>query len=123
MLLSFARSKPFVLAIEGCNPESTSAPESFSVQLLHRLSGSPVEGLALDKKLAETDSEAWCGVQVIDLNTGACVHWFRIDGPVGELYDVGVVPDVVRPMSLSFASDDILRLTTHDPLEEGGTSG
>jgi hypothetical protein len=56
----------------------------------------------------------------IDLNTGACVHWFRIDGPVAELYDVGVVPDVVRPMSLSFASNEILRLTTHDPLEEGG---
>ena len=52
------------------------------------------EGLALDRKLAEADSEAWCGVQVIDLNTGACVHWFRIDGPVAELYDVGVVPDV-----------------------------
>jgi uncharacterized protein (TIGR03032 family) len=78
------------------------------------------EGLALDKRLAETDSEPWCGVQVIDLNTGACVHWFRIDGPVAELYDVGVVPDVVRPMSLSFASNEILRLTTHDPLEEGG---
>lgn len=81
------------------------------------------EGLALDQKLAETDSEAWCGVQVIDLNTGTCVHWFRIDGPVGELYDVGVVPDVVRPMSLSFASNDILVLTTHDPLEESGNLG
>jgi len=81
------------------------------------------EGLALDKTLAETDSEPWCGVQVIDLNTGACVHWFRIDGPVAELYDVGVVPDVVRPMSLSFASNEILRLTTHDPLEEGAGSG
>jgi uncharacterized protein (TIGR03032 family) len=76
------------------------------------------EGLALDKKLAEADSEAWCGVQVIDLDTGTCVHWFRIDGPVGELYDVGVVPDVVSPMSLSFASNDILVLTTHDPLDE-----
>ena len=81
------------------------------------------EGLALDRKLAEADSEAWCGVQVIDLNTGACVHWFRIDGPVAELYDVGVVPDVERPMSLSFASNDILALTTHDPLGAGGIPG
>ena len=80
------------------------------------------EGLALDKKLAEADSEPWCGLQVIYLNTGACVHWFRIDGPVAELYDVGVVPDVVRPMSLSFASNDILVLTTHDPLEESMAS-
>lgn len=81
------------------------------------------EGLALDRKLAETDSEPWCGVQVIDLNTGTCVHWFRIDGPVAELYDVGVVPDVVRPMSLSFASNEILGLITHDPLEGSGAAG
>ena len=74
------------------------------------------EGLALDKKLTETDSEPWCGVQVIDLDSGACVHWFRIDGPVGELYDLGVVPGVVRPMALGFATNEILGLITHDPL-------
>ena len=28
---------------------------------------------ALDRKLADTDSEPWCGVQIIDLDTGACV--------------------------------------------------
>jgi uncharacterized protein (TIGR03032 family) len=77
------------------------------------------EGLALDKKLAESDSEPWCGVQVIDLDSGTCVHWFRIDGPVAELYDLGVVPGVLRPMSLSFASNEILGLITHDKLTEG----
>jgi len=76
------------------------------------------EGLALDKKLAEADSEPWCGVQVIDLETGACVHWFRIDGAIGELYDVAVVPGIMRGMSLSFASNEVLGLVTHDPLEE-----
>ena len=79
------------------------------------------EGLALDKKLTETDSEPWCGVQVIDLDSGACVHWFRIDGPVGELYDLGVVPGVVRPMALGFATNEILGLITHDPLTEQTT--
>ncbi len=74
------------------------------------------EGLALDKKLADTDSEPWCGVQVIDLDSGACVHWFRIDGAIGELYDVAVVPGVTRAMSLSFASGEVLGLVTHDPL-------
>ena len=77
------------------------------------------EGLALDRKLAETDSEPWCGIQIIDLDSGACVHWFRIDGPVTELYDLGVVPDVVRPMALGFANDEILNLITHDPPEAG----
>jgi uncharacterized protein (TIGR03032 family) len=76
------------------------------------------EGLALDKKLAETDSEPWCGVQVIDLETGAVAHWFRIDGAIGELYDVAVVGGVFRPMSLGFASNDILGLVTHDELDE-----
>jgi len=80
------------------------------------------EGLALDKKLAEADSEPWCGVQVIDLDTGACVHWFRIDGAIGELYDVAVVPGVMRGMSLSFASNEVLGLITHDPLAEADSS-
>ena len=53
----------------------------------------------------------WCGVQVIDLDTGACVHWFRIDGPVAELYDLGVV----GPMVLGFASNEILGLITMIP--------
>jgi uncharacterized protein (TIGR03032 family) len=76
------------------------------------------EGLALDAKLAATDSEPWCGVQVIDTDSGACVHWFRLDGPVGELYDLDVVPGVQRAMSLSFASNEVLSLITHDPLSE-----
>jgi hypothetical protein len=76
------------------------------------------EGLAFDKKLSQVDSEPWCGVQVIDLNTAGCAHCFRIDGPVGELYDVAVVPDVLRPMSLSFGSNEVLELITHDPLDE-----
>jgi len=77
------------------------------------------EGLALDNKLAEADSEPWCGVQVIDLDSGACVHWFRLDGAVAELYDLAIVPGVTRPMALGFAAHEILGLITHDPLAEG----
>ena len=77
------------------------------------------EGLALDQKLKDADSEPWCGVQVIDLRTGACVQWFRIDGAVTELYDLAVVPGVSQPMSLGFANNEILGLITHDPLVEG----
>ena len=77
------------------------------------------EGLALDQKLADADSEPWCGVQVIDLRSGACVHWFRLDGAVAELYDLAIVPGAMRPMSLGFGSDEILGLITHDPLTEG----
>ncbi len=78
------------------------------------------EGLVLDRKLAEADSEPWCGVQVIDLDSGACVHWFRVDGAVAELYDLAVMNGVVRPMALGFASNEILGLITHDPLDASG---
>jgi uncharacterized protein (TIGR03032 family) len=77
------------------------------------------EGLALDRKLKDADSEPWCGVQVIDLDSGACVHWFRLDGAVAELYDLAVVPGAMRPMALGFASNEILGLITHDPLADG----
>lgn len=70
------------------------------------------EGLALDRKLEEADSEAWCGVQVIDLDTGTCVDWFRIDGRIGELYDVEVIPDMVCPRSYGFMTNDVLGVVT-----------
>lgn len=70
------------------------------------------EGLELDSKLAESDSEPWCGVQVIDLNTGSCVQWFRIDGEIGELYDVAVLPDVGCAKSLGFETDEALGVIT-----------
>jgi hypothetical protein len=37
------------------------------------------------------------------------VHWLRIDGVVEELYDVVVLPGVVRPMALGLLSDEIRR--------------
>lgn len=75
------------------------------------------EGLALDQRLKISDSEPWCGVQIIDLTTGNCVQWFRIDGAIAELYDVAVVAGCRQPMALGFASDDILSFITHDSLE------
>ncbi len=72
------------------------------------------EGLALDDKLKETDSEPWCGIQVIDLNTGACAEWFRIDGQIGELYDIEIIPDTICPCSYGFLSNDVLGIITVD---------
>lgn len=59
------------------------------------------EGLALDQKLRDVDSEPWCGIQVIDLKRNACVQWFRIDGVVAELYDVEVLPGAGLAMAIS----------------------
>lgn len=59
------------------------------------------EGLELDRRLADADSEPWCGIQVIDLSRGICVDWFRIDGTTTELYDVHVLPGIAMPLVMS----------------------
>lgn len=59
------------------------------------------EGLPLDQRLMDTDSEPWCGIQIIDLARNVCVEWFRIDGAVAELYDLAVLPGVTCPMAIS----------------------
>jgi hypothetical protein len=49
---------------------------------------------------------------VIYLKNGDIVHWLNIEGVVEELYDVEIVPSVVRPMALGSKSDKIRRAIT-----------
>ncbi len=63
--------------------------------------------LPLQESLKEKNAEPRCGLQVIDLNSGDVVHSIRIEGIVAELYDVIVLPNVIRPMTLGFKSDEI----------------
>ncbi|MEQ1815184.1 MAG: TIGR03032 family protein [Nitrosomonas sp.] len=67
-------------------------------------------GLALDDNLKSRNTEARCGVQIIDLRTGDIVHWLRMEGVVDELYDVIILPHVRRPMALGFKTDEIRRV-------------
>ena len=69
-------------------------------------------GLPLDDNLLAKNAEARCGLMVIDLNTGDIVHWLRITGIIQELYDVTVLPGVLRPMALGFKSEEIRRSIT-----------
>jgi uncharacterized protein (TIGR03032 family) len=92
------------------------------------------EGLPLDARLTAADSEPWCGVQIIDLEKGICVDWFRIDGKVAELYDLAVISGVACPMAVSPSSreatsvvshardDGRLQLLPDDLLAEGATA-
>lgn len=73
------------------------------------------EGLALDERLKATDSEPWCGVQVIDLEHGNCVDWFRIDSSVAELYDLTVLDGAMCPMAVSPSSSEAASLVSHAP--------
>jgi uncharacterized protein (TIGR03032 family) len=72
-------------------------------------------GLALDEHLKSRGAEPQCGLQVIDLRTGAIAHWLRLDGSlVTELYDVVVLPGVRQPMAVGFKTNEIERLLLVD---------
>ena len=75
-------------------------------------------GLLLDDRLKEKDADARCGLLIIDLNTGTIVHWVRIEGTITELYDVGVLPGVQKPMALGFQTQEIEQLISLEPLSE-----
>lgn len=79
------------------------------------------QGLPLDERLKEKQSEARCGLFMVDLESGDVVHWLRLDGVVRELYDVAVLPGVRRPMALGFQSDEIRRMISIAP--EGAGAG
>lgn len=61
----------------------------------------------MQDNLKEKNAEPRCGLQVIDLTSGDVVHGVQISGIVAELYDVVVLPNVVRPMTLGFKSEEI----------------
>lgn len=65
-------------------------------------------GLALSERLAAKDTEARCGVMVVDLRTGDSLHWLRLEGIVTELFDVQVLPETRRAHALGFKKEDEL---------------
>ena len=75
------------------------------------------EGLVLQENLAAKKTEARCGLQIIDLQTGDVVHWLRIEGIVEELYDVVVLSGVMRPMAIGLKTDEIRRILSLPSLE------
>lgn len=63
--------------------------------------------LALNDRLESEGAQAKCGLCVINLNTGDLEHQLILEGVVQELYDVAVLPGIVRPMALGFQNEDI----------------
>jgi len=76
-------------------------------------------GLPLGEALAARGVSPRCGILVIDLRSGDIVHWLNIQGVVEELYDVALLPDVVRPMALGFKTDEIRRVLSWQPAPSG----
>lgn len=74
-------------------------------------------GLELDDNLTKRKAEVRCGVFVVDLSTGDLVQWVRLEGAVFEMYDVAVIPGVVRPMALGLCQEAIRRtISIGDPV-------
>lgn len=63
--------------------------------------------LPISDELTKRKLEAHCGIQIIDLRSGDVVHTMHIGGIVRELYDVLLLPGVLRPMALGFKTDEI----------------
>lgn len=76
------------------------------------------QGLTLETELRRLGAEPRCGLLVIDLRTGDTAEWLRFEGGlVQELYDVAVLPRVVRPKALGFKTEATQR---HVIVSEGG---
>lgn len=67
-------------------------------------------GLDLDQNLQQRDVKARCGIQIINLKTGAAEHWVRMEGLVQELYDVKALPQVRRPLLIGVQKDEIHKM-------------
>ncbi len=79
------------------------------VGLSDRRENRTFQDLDLEDNLKQRDAETRCGLLVVDLNSFDAPHWMRFGGIVKELYDVGVLPGVVRPMAVGFKTDEVRR--------------
>ncbi len=79
------------------------------VGLSDRRENRTFQDLALEENLRQRDAETRCGLMVVNLKTFDTPHWLRFSGVVKELYDVGVLPGVIRPMAVGFKTDEVRR--------------
>ena len=88
---------------------------NFAVVTLSKPRHTSFHGLELDERLEQRKAELQCGLQIIDLNTGAIAHWLRLDGTlVTELYDAVILSGVRQPMAIGFQTNEIERLMLVD---------
>jgi uncharacterized protein (TIGR03032 family) len=65
--------------------------------------------LDLEKNLKDRETDARCGMVVIELTSGNILHWFRLEGVVEELFGVAALPGVTNPRAVGFKTDEIAR--------------
>jgi uncharacterized protein (TIGR03032 family) len=65
------------------------------------------EGLVLNERLEAEGVSSICAICVVNLRTGDIEHRLEMGGMLQEIYDVTVMPNVLRPMALGFRTDEI----------------
>ena len=65
------------------------------------------DGLALNERLEREGVGPLCHLAVVNLATGDIEHRLTIEGVVEELYDVAVLPGIIRPSVVGFRTDEI----------------
>jgi len=82
--------------------------ENYAILGLSKTRRSEVfEACPLNHILKEKNIEPFCGLHVIDLNTGEILHTFSIEKGIDELYDVKLMPGVINPRIVSLEDDEI----------------
>ena len=82
--------------------------EGFAIVTVSKAREGGFRGLPLQAELEKRGLDAWCGVLIIDLSTGAIKEWIRYEGKVTEMFDVAVLPGVRNPMSVGPATVEMI---------------
>ena len=103
------------VAFGGGNLRGLGFWEDYAVVGLSKPREQTFSGLPLQERLTQKGAEAFCGLQIINLQTGDIVHWLRIEGIISELYDVVVLPGVRYPGCIGLQQpDELRRVATRD---------
>ena len=84
----------------------------YAIVGLSQLRSTSLGGLVLEQRLAAEGRTAQCGLVVIDLRSGAIVHWLYFANQVTELFDLVVIPGARQPRALGLQDDAIERLVS-----------
>lgn len=76
----------------------------------------------LEDNLTKHHETAHCGICVIDLKKGVVAHKLELTGALMEIYDVGILQNIQKPMAIGIENDDIRRVITIPPHHDGGCS-
>jgi uncharacterized protein (TIGR03032 family) len=80
------------------------------------------EGLVLNERLEREGVGARCYLAMVNLTTGDVEHRLTIEGVIEELYDVAVLPGVIRPSVIGFRTDEIRFLVRPADLKSTSSS-